>query len=64
MTYCVAGERPVDGIVARLRSRLLHFLSMEDVQVSAEELLLHLPYDGCFEERTVLLARLKRHRQV
>ncbi|VDK34283.1 unnamed protein product [Taenia asiatica] len=63
MTYCVADEKPDDGVVARLRSRLLHFLSMEDVQVSAEELLLHFPYDGCFEERTVLLARLKRHRQ-
>ncbi|KAL5111392.1 Vam6/Vps39-like protein [Taenia crassiceps] len=63
MTYCVADEKPTDGIVARLRTRLLRFLSMEGVQVSAEELLLHLPYDGCFEERTVLLARLKRHRQ-
>ncbi|KAL5970135.1 Vam6/Vps39-like protein, partial [Taenia solium] len=63
MTYCVADEKPDDGVVARLRSRLLHFLSTEDVQVSAEELLLHFPYDGCFEERTVLLARLKRHRQ-
>nr|CDS22825.1 Vam6:Vps39 protein [Echinococcus granulosus] len=63
MAYRVADERPKDGIVARLRSRLLHFLNMGDVQVSAEELLLHFPYDGCFEERTVLLERLKRHRQ-
>ena len=64
MAYRVADEKPADGVVARLRSRLLQFLTLEGVQVSAEDILPHLPYDGCFEERTVLLARLKRHKQV
>ncbi|KAM7541235.1 hypothetical protein Aperf_G00000043389 [Anoplocephala perfoliata] len=63
MAYHVAEEEPPEGIVAILRHRLLQFLSMENVQLSAEELLSKLPYDGCFEERAVLLARLERHRQ-
>ncbi|VDO05129.1 unnamed protein product [Rodentolepis nana] len=56
-------ETPHDGVVARLRYRLLTFLSMKNVKLSTEDLLFHFPYDGCFEERAVLLARLDRHRQ-
>lgn len=64
MAYHVGEEEPPEGVVARLRYRLLRFLSMENVQLSLEELLSKFPCDGCFEERVVLLARLERHRQV
>lgn len=51
-------------LVARLRLRLLRFLRKEGARFSAEDILPHLSYDGFFEERAVLLARLKRHKQV
>nr|CDS31910.1 Vam6:Vps39 protein [Hymenolepis microstoma] len=63
MPYHVQEEEPHEGVVARLRYRLLTFLCMKNVQLSTEELMFHFPYDGCFEERAVLLARLGRHRQ-
>ncbi|VUZ46843.1 unnamed protein product [Hymenolepis diminuta] len=63
MPYHVREEEPHESVIARLRYRLLTFLSMKNVKLSAEELLFHFPYDGCFEERTILMARLERHRQ-
>lgn len=64
MPYHVREEEPHESVIAHLRYRLLTFLSMKNVKLSAEELLFHFPYDGCFEERTILMARLERHRQV
>lgn len=63
MAYRVIDEKPSSGVLAQLRSRLLQFLSLVEVPISAEDILPHLPYDGCFEERAVILSRLKRHRQ-
>ncbi|OON19035.1 hypothetical protein X801_05104 [Opisthorchis viverrini] len=62
-TFRVNDERPKSGPVARLRRRLLRFLTHPNASYSSRKLLDKCPYDALFEERTVLLANLNYHEQ-
>ncbi|GAA38353.2 Vam6/Vps39-like protein [Clonorchis sinensis] len=62
-TFRVNDEKPKSGPVARLRRRLLRFLTHPNASYSSRKLLDKCPYDALFEERTVLLANLNYHEQ-
>ncbi|VDP25890.1 unnamed protein product, partial [Soboliphyme baturini] len=57
----VAGEEP--GELGVYRRKLLNFLSTSE-RYNPEILLVQLPFEFLFEERAVLLGRLRRHEQV
>ncbi|CAL8106488.1 unnamed protein product [Calicophoron daubneyi] len=59
----VADEQPKWGVVARLRRRVLRFLTHPDAIYSSSRLLSKCPYDAFFEERAILLANLNHHEQ-